>query len=115
MNNKPGLIAAYTAVGAMAAHRFATFGNADDKVTQATAGAAIQGVTTDATAVDGERVDVILTGIAPVTYGAAVTRGQRLKSDATGRAIPADAADPSPGIAQVSGVLGDTGAILLRG
>jgi len=113
MNNKPGLIANYRAVGALAAAVFAQFATADDLVTLCTAGGSVQGVTTGAAVVDGDRVDLILTDIAPITYGAAVARGQRLKSDATGYAIPAADVDISAGTAQVSGVAGDIGAILL--
>jgi hypothetical protein len=113
MNNKPGLIANYRAVGAIGVALFAKFATEDNLVTLATAGASVQGVTTGADVQDGDRVDLILTEIAPITYGAAVTRGQRLKSDATGRAIPALDAEASAGLAQVSGVAGDIGAILL--
>lgn len=113
MNNKPGLIANFRAVGAIGAALFAKFATADDLVSLSTAGAAVVGVTTGADVVDGDRVDLILTDIAPVTYGAAVARGQRLKSDATGRAIPAIDTDISAGTAMVTGVAGDIGAILL--
>ncbi|MCW5300876.1 hypothetical protein DXT88_22140 [Herbaspirillum lusitanum] len=115
MYNKPGLIANYRAVGAVLARTFVMFGAADDLVTVATAGASVLGVSSDADSADGERVDVVLTQIAPVIYGAAVTRGQRVKSDAAGHAIPAAAADDAVGRALVSGNAGDIGSVLLRG
>ena len=68
-------------------------------------------------AASGERVDVIMSGIAPVTYGGTVTRGQLLISDSTGRAITAAASAGAnvrtAGGAMGSGVVGDVGAISL--
>lgn len=69
------------------------------------------------TIVSGERIDVVLSGIADVLYGANVTRGQKLTSDAIGRAIPAAPAAGANaqivGIAGSSGVAGDIGTVYL--
>jgi hypothetical protein len=58
-----------------------------------------------------------LTDIATVTYGGTVTRGQLVISDSTGRAITATATAGTNvrtcGVAMVSGVVGDLGAVLL--
>ena len=59
-------------------------------------------------AIAGEELRVFQTGeIAPVEAGAAITRGSRVGSDATGRAITAGAAVASGGIAlQSAGAAG---------
>lgn len=62
----------------------------------------------------GERIDVVMVGIANTRYGAAVTRGDRLISDADGKAIPTAATtDVIIGIATVSGVADDLGCALV--
>ena len=65
----------------------------------------------------GETVDVIKAGIADVEYGGTVTRGQPLTSDAQGRAVAAAPTAGSNvriiGFAEVSGVSGDIGAVLI--
>lgn len=113
--NKRLLIGNFIASGVATAFRIAAFADQDDNAKQATgaAGEKYRGVFCDADAADGARVDVTLLGVAPVTYGAAVTRGDRLKSDAQGRAIPAAAGDIAVGTAEVSGVAGDRGAVLI--
>ena len=115
LTNKRLLVGNFIASGAIAALRIAAFADQDDNAKQATgaAGEKYRGVSCDADAADGARVDVTLLGIAPVTYGAAVARGDRLKADAQGRAIPAAAGDAAIGTAEVSGVVGDRGAVLI--
>lgn len=95
------------------AHRFVKFGAADDKVVQAAAGDPVVGVN-DRPAKADNPVDVDVLGEIRVTYGAAVTRGNRVKSDANGRAIPANANEVAAGIALKSGVENDLGSVLLR-
>lgn len=75
------------------------------------------GVSTDIAAAINERCDVILEGAADVLYGGAVTRGDLLTSDATGRAVTAA---PGAGVnnsvigrALVSGVAGDIGQCII--
>jgi hypothetical protein len=110
----PGLIKNYTAGGAINPYRIAKFGAADGEVLQAAAATdlligvvAIPG----SAAASGERVDVIRDGLADVEYGGTVTRGQKLTSDANGKAVVAAPAAGSNvqiiGIAEVSGVAGD--------
>ena len=109
----------YTADAAIAAYRIAKFGAADGAVAIAAAATDLLiGVTGRVTAtVAGERVDVSRSGIREVEYGGAVTRGATLTSDASGRAIvaaPAAGANVRTiGVAEVSGVLGDIGSLLI--
>lgn len=86
-------------------------------VAAAAAGDLLLGVSTEIPSAIGERCDVQLDGICDVVYGGAVTRGQRLTADASGRAV---AAAPGAGTnnqiigtALVSGVLGDIGQMLI--
>lgn len=115
----PGLTKNYTAEAAIAAYRIVKFGAADGGVLIAAAATDSAIGVTDrlAAAVAGDRVDVTRTGIAEVEYGAAVTRGDLLMSDASGRAILAAAAAGANvrtiGVAEVSGVLGDIGSVHL--
>lgn len=114
MDNKPGLIANFTAEAAIEARRFVKFSTVEGEVAAAAAGDTVLGVTTEVGANAGQRCDVTLTQIAPVIYGATVTQGQGLKSDANGAAIPVAAGDTPAGMAMVSGAAGEIGAVLLR-
>lgn len=113
-----GLTKVYTAGAAISARRLVKFDSDDRTVIQGAAGADLLiGVSDLAATAAGERVDVIHTDIATVEYGGNVTRGQLLMSDSVGRAITATAAAGVnvryAGVAIVSGVSGDLGAILL--
>jgi hypothetical protein len=117
-----GLIKNFGAGGAIPARRFVKFSGVDDDTVVLATGPtdAVIGVSVDLDAVAGDRVDVALTDIGEVTYGAAVTRGDLLVSDAQGRAVtaaPAAGANVrTAGFALTSGVLGDFGvAHLARG
>ena len=82
-----------TATAAIAAYTLVKPGAADGTVVAATAGAVLViGATQDVAPAAGERVDIALIGITYVTAGAALARGARLMSDASGRAITAAAA-----------------------
>lgn len=129
------LIKSGNAEGAIAAHRIVKFGAADGGLLQAAAATdAMFGVSTELSALTGERCDVIKLGDADVEYGGAVTRGDELTADASGRAIAAtrhthtentgvayvqNAATGTAtlqriiGIANVSGVLGDIGSVAI--
>ena len=113
--NKPGLISNFVAEGAVSARRIVKFGTTDAVVALAAAvGDLSIGISTDVDAVDAERCDVILSGAAELVYGAAVTRGERLTSDASGRGVPVSAStDIVIGKALVSGVTGDIGSVNL--
>lgn len=58
-------------------------------------------------------VDIIRGGIAEVTYGGTVTRGDPLTSDSQGRAIKAATGNRIVGFAEVSGVVGDRGSVFI--
>ncbi len=115
----PDLIKSFIAEAAVSPFRIVKLGAADGGVIQGAAAAdALLGVADElGQATVGDRVDVVLTGIADVTYGATVTRGARLTSDATGRAVTAAPAAGTNngiiGIALVSGVVGDVGSVLI--
>ena len=87
----------------------------DDTVELATAvGHLSVGVTETLDVLAGEAVDVVLSGVTPVTYGAAVAVGEKLTAAASGKAVPISAAtDEVIGIAMVAGVLDDEGSVLL--
>jgi len=116
----PSLIKSYTAEGAISPCRIVKFGAADYGVLQASAaadktmGITRPGITVAAT----ESVEVIHQGIADLEYGAAVTRGDLLMSDANGKGIPAAAAGAANvrviGTAIVSGVAGDICPVLVN-
>lgn len=96
-------------------YRILKFGNADGKWQQAAAATdLLAGVSGPLTIASGERVDVKRIGIAEVEYGGTITRGQKLTTDANGKAVAATSdGDQIIGIAEVSGVAGDIGSVLL--
>jgi|SRR5579883_465003 hypothetical protein len=103
-----------TASGAIPAFTIVKFGNADGVFAAAGASTdAMAGVSESIDAADGERVDVRRIGIAEVVYGGTVSRGDPLTSDAQGRAVVAKDGDRVLGYAEVSGVVGDVGSVLL--
>ncbi len=103
-----------TAEAAVAAYRIVKPGASDGAWLQAAAAADLMaGVSESLAAAIGERIDVCRVGIADVEYGGAVTRGKKLTSDAQGRAVEAIAGDHVIGTAEVSGVAGDIGAVLI--
>ncbi|MDI3381016.1 DUF2190 domain-containing protein [Xenophilus aerolatus] len=69
-------------------------------------------------AVAGDRGDVVRLGIAEVEYGATVAAGDALTADASGRAVVAAPAAGANvriiGFAEVAGVVGDIGSMMLR-
>ena len=92
--------------------------SADAHVVQAAAVSdSLVGVTTDIPAAIGDRCDVIVHGLADVLYGGTVTRGDMLTTDSSGRAVTAAPAagvnNVVIGMAFVSGVVGDIGAVIL--
>lgn len=113
-----GLQKTLIAGAAVNKNRIIKFGGADTTAVQAAASTDLLiGVSDNLGASSGEPFDVIVDGIALVQYGGNVTRGQKLTSDADGRAI---AAAPAAGvnaqiigIAMVSGVSGDIGSVLI--
>lgn len=116
--NIPGLTTAKRAAGAVAARRICVHGASDGLAAQAAASTALLiGISTDIATADGQPFDVIRSGVAPVEYGGNVSRGAALTADAQGRAIaatlPVAANTYIVGFAEVSGVLGDIGSVLI--
>ena len=113
-----GIVRNFKAEAAIAAFTIVKPGTADGQVL---AGAAVSdkllGITTDIPAAINERCDVILSDIADVLYGGAVTRGDLLTSDASGRAVTAAPAAGTNnriiGVALLSGVAGDVGQVAI--
>ena len=94
------------------------FGTTDGHIVPAAAVSdSLVGVSTDIAAAIGDRADVIVHGLADVLYGGTVTRGDLLTSDASGRAVTAAPAagvnNVVIGVAFVSGVVGDIGAVII--
>lgn len=113
------LVKNYLAGAAIAAYRIVKFDSIDGQVIQAAAATdLIIGVSGRvAAAAIADRIDVIRAGLALVEYGGTVTRGTALTADASGRAV---AAAPLAGMnvrvigmAEVSGVSGDIGSVML--
>lgn len=113
----PLLTKSYVAAAPVGRHRLVTLGG-DAQATQASAATQpLIGVAAELDAVATGRVDVHMAGIAHVTYGAAVTRGDLLTADANGKAIPAA---PAAGVthrvigpALMSGAADDVGTVLI--
>lgn len=111
-----GLTKTYTATAAVTKRRIVKFGAADGAVIPAAAATdLLVGVSGDIDAAIGERCDVHMLGcIADVEYGGTVARGDLLTADASGRAITTTtAANRYIGIAEVSGVVGDIGSVVI--
>lgn len=116
--NISGLTKAYLAAAILTSFRIVKHGAADGEVIMAAAAADKSiGVTTEIASAAGETADIIKTGLANVEYGGAVTRGDPLTSDASGRAVVAAPAAGANvrliGYAEVSGVLGDIGQVAI--
>ena len=108
----------FVAEAAIAANRIVKFGAADDKVLQAAAvGDKLIGVCDNVAPALGERVDIIVSGIADVRIGGAVTRGDPLTTDANGKGVAAAPAGGTNnriiGMALASGVLDDIIPVLV--
>jgi len=101
-----GNILNFTAENAVPAFRFAKVGTADGNVKLAAAGDAVLGVSTDINSAEGRPCDVQFDGIAKIELGGSVTFGDKLASDANGKAVAATSGEIG-GIALDSGVSGD--------
>lgn len=105
----------FVAGGAIAANRFVMFGGDDDTVVVSTAASsAIIGASEETfDAATGERIDVIVAGIADIKLGGTVARGAAVTSDGTGQAVASASGNRVAGIALASGVSGDIVPVLL--
>lgn len=117
----PTLTKTYTAGAALSGKRIVKF-SADGEVSQAAAATdLLAGVAdgfgaegTDTSYSTGDRVDVHRAGLVEVRYGGTIARGKPVTSDANGKAVEATVAGSKAiGIAEVSGVAGDIGTILI--
>lgn len=109
----------YTAAVDIPAHRLMKFAAADGQVTLAVDGsAAIIGVQSELDVEAGDRASAAMVGnIEDVEFGGNVSRGQPLTADAQGRAIVAAPGAGANayciGLAEVSGVAGDIGTVII--
>ena len=113
-----GLTKALTAPADVRASRIVTLGSVDGTCAEATgSGSALIGVSSDTDTDGGGRADIHMVGnIAEVVYGGTITRGDDLTSDSQGRAIRAvrgAAVVHIIGKAEVSGVSGDIGTVII--
>ncbi|MBA3577286.1 MAG: DUF2190 family protein [Sphingomonas sp.] len=110
-----GITKPYTAGATIAARRIVKFGAADGVVIQAAAATDLSiGVSTDLGSASGERQDVFMIGnIAEVDFGGTIARGTAVTADATGKAVAAIAGNKAVGFAEVSGVTGDVGTVII--
>lgn len=109
-----GMLKMLKSSAAMAtAFTIAKFGADDDHCAAATAATdKFVGVIQDTCSAAEAEMSIMLNGISPVVYGGAVTRGDPLTSDASGRAITATADGQTIiGRATISGVLNDIGFV----
>ena len=105
----------YTATTAIPARTLVKFGGADGTVVPSAAATDSGiGVSSDIDTAVGERCDVFMNGnIAPVVFGGTITRGAAVTSNATGQAVAAATGNRAVGSAEVSGVSGDIGTIII--
>lgn len=88
--SNPTLMKNFLAEAAIPAYRLVKLGTADGKVTTAVAATdLIVGPIMDVSPAIGERVDVVMVGIAYIEAGAAITRGSLVTSDSVGRCVTA--------------------------
>ncbi len=111
----PLLDKTYTAGGTINPYRLVKFGGADDILLQAAAASdALIGASGQVGAASGEVLDVTLVGVAEVTCGGSVTRGNMLTSDADGKAVVASDGNIIAGLALKNGSANDVIPVLLH-
>ena len=89
--SNPILYKAFVAGGAINPYRIVRLATADtvEQASSNTAASGLIGVNTELSIVSGERVEVIMVGIAWVEAGAAISANQPVTSDASGRGVAA--------------------------
>lgn len=106
------LLKNYVAGAAIAPRRIVKFDTTDGVVIQASAAADLSiGVCCEVGPASGERADIVRSGLADVEFGGTVARGAMVTSDANGKAVSAATGNRVLGIAEVSAVSGDIGAV----
>ena len=111
---KRGLIFGWAAGMAVAKYRIVKPGADQFHVTQA-AGPTdkLLGVVEYGAEAAEDMLDVTMTGSTEVEYGGVVALGDKLTSDADGKAVVAAAGDNVVGVALCDGVTGDVGSVLI--
>ncbi len=111
----PGLTKAYDVGAKVEKRRIVKFDSSDGVVIKSAAATDKHiGVSSEIDAETTDRCDVFRDGLAEVDYGGTITRGDMLTSDASGKAVATTTAnDRYVGIAEVSGVSGDVGVVLI--
>ena len=117
------LTTTYTAAGTIDQYTIVTFGGSDNTVVEANGvtdspvGVAYIPGVSGTQKVSGDRLEVVLSGVAEIRAGGTITRGALVTSDANGQAL---AAAPSAGVnnqvigkALVSALSGDVFPVLL--
>lgn len=114
MRNELFIKACY-AGAAILPFRIVKHGAADGFAIQAAAAADFSFGVSDSlgAAAANDPVDIIRGGIAEVSYGGTITRGQPVTSNADGQAVAAATGNRIIGYAEVSGVAGDRGSIYI--
>ncbi len=108
------LIKTFHAPAAVEGYRVVTFATGINAVEAADAVTdPLLGVTTSIGSQDNGRCDVIVAGVSEVRIGGAVTKGDVLTADASGRAVTAAGTDRVVGIAMADAVADDIAAILV--
>lgn len=74
---------------------------------------ALLGIFQHTTSAANAAVELMISGVSPVVYGGAVTRGDPLTSDGSGKAVKATLGQSVIGYATVSGVLNDIGFCII--
>lgn len=113
--SNPILVKQFVAEAAINPNRIVKFGSTDDYVVQGAApGDSLLGIVEGIAPALGERVDVVLGGIAEVKLGTGgITRGAGVTSDATGQGVAAASGNRAIGYALASGVAGDIVRLLI--
>ena len=103
------------AAGAIPRGSIVKYDSTDDTVVVSTADTDAQlGVMDQATAAaSGDRVDIMIMGIANTLAGGTITRGAFVQTDSAGAAITSDGTSRIIGMALVSAVVGDLFPVLL--
>lgn len=114
MRNELFIKACYAA-SALPKFRIVKHGNADAVAALAIAGTDACFGVTDSLGANGpnDPVDIIRGGIASVTYGGTVTRGDPLTAGADGKAVKAATGQRVLGFAEQSGVANDVGSVFI--
>lgn len=114
MTQIQGLTVGYSTEGEVKGCRLVCHGEAAGSVKQATAATdKLLGVSTRVTTNATEHTDVVRSGLALVTYGGTVKRGDPLTADAQGRAVKASSGNIIIGFAEEDGDADEVGGVFL--